>query len=39
MCGTACPEAEQLASAIERGAKDSVLTAEAITPPTVVTQN
>jgi tetratricopeptide (TPR) repeat protein len=39
MCGTACPEADELAAAIERGVPESVLTAEAVTPSTVVTQN
>ncbi|OJU59810.1 MAG: hypothetical protein BGO08_09450 [Altererythrobacter sp. 66-12] len=39
MCGTACPEAEQLAAVIERGPQQPVQTAEAATPSTVVTQN
>jgi Tfp pilus assembly protein PilF len=39
MCGTSCPEAEHLAAAIQRGPQDSVLTAEAVRPSTVVTQN
>jgi tetratricopeptide (TPR) repeat protein len=38
MCGTACPEAEQLAAALERGPQQPVLTAEAVTPSTVATQ-
>ena len=40
MCGTACPEAEQLAAALERGPQQPVLTAEAVVAPSaVVTQN
>jgi tetratricopeptide (TPR) repeat protein len=39
MCGTACPEAEQLAAAIERGPQQPVLTAEAVTPSAVGTPN
>jgi hypothetical protein len=39
MCGTACPEAEQLAAAIERGPQPAVQTAEVVPPSTPVTQN
>jgi tetratricopeptide (TPR) repeat protein len=40
MCGDTCVETEQLAAAIQRGVvQPPVLTAEAVTPSTVVTQN
>ena len=39
ICGASCSEAEQLAAAIQRGPQAPVLTAEAVTPSTVVTQN
>ena len=40
MCGDNCPEAQQLAAAIQRGAVQApMLTAEAVRPSTVVTQN
>lgn len=39
MCGTDCPEAQQLAAAIQRGAQQPVLTAEAVAPAAAVTQN
>ena len=38
-CGGQCAETRQLAAAIERGPSATVLTAEAVTPSTVVTQN
>jgi len=39
MCGDGCAEVQQLAAAIERGPEAPVLTAEAVRPSTVVTQN
>jgi len=39
MCGDDCDETRQLAAAIQRGPDAQVLTAEAVTPSTVVTQN
>ena len=39
MCGDECQETRQLASALARRPQASVLTAEAVTPSTVVTQN
>jgi len=39
MCGDQCKETRQLAAALERGPNSAVLTAEAVTPSTVVTQN
>jgi tetratricopeptide (TPR) repeat protein len=39
ICGDGCAEAQQLAAALQRGPQGTVLTAEAITPSTVVTQN
>ena len=39
MCGDQCTETRQLAAALERGPNPTVLTAEAVTPSTVVTQN
>ena len=39
MCGDQCQETRQLAAALERGPNSAVLTAEAVTPSTVVTQN
>lgn len=39
MCGADCAETQQLAAAIQRGAQQPMLTAEAVTPSTVVTQN
>ena len=40
MCGASCPETESLATAIAQGPKNSkVLTAEAVMPDAVVTQN
>ncbi|MXO99094.1 tetratricopeptide repeat protein [Altererythrobacter xixiisoli] len=39
LCGGNCPETRQLARALEKGPSAAVLTAEAITPETVVTQN
>ncbi len=38
-CGDQCAETRQLAAALERGPHQTVLTAEAVTPSTVVTQN
>ena len=38
MCGDNCPEARQLAAAIAKGPQPRVLTAEAILPDAVVTQ-
>jgi tetratricopeptide (TPR) repeat protein len=38
LCGAACPQARELAAAIERGPRGTVLTAEAVTPTTSVTQ-
>jgi len=39
LCGDTCAESRQLATAIERSIQVPVLTAEAATPSTVVTQN
>lgn len=39
MCGGECEETRQLAAALQRGPQATVLTAEAVTPDTVVTQN
>jgi len=39
MCGGDCAETRQLAAALARGPQPRVLTAEAVTPSTVVTQN
>ena len=39
LCGDECAETRQLATALERGPQQTVLTAEAVTPSTVVTQN
>jgi tetratricopeptide (TPR) repeat protein len=39
LCGGQCAETRQLAAALERGPQQTVLTAEAVTPSTVVTQN
>lgn len=39
LCGEGCTEARQLAAALERGPSAAVLTAEAVTPSTAVTQN
>ena len=39
MCGGECEETRQLAAALQRGPQATVLTAEAVTPSTVVTQN
>lgn len=39
LCGESCTEARQLAAALERGPSAAVLTAEAVTPSTAVTQN
>ncbi len=39
LCGNNCAETRDLAAALERGPKSAVLTAEAVTPSTVVTQN
>jgi len=39
MCGDQCTETRELAAAIERRPNAAVLTAEAVTPSTVVTQN
>jgi cytochrome c-type biogenesis protein CcmH/NrfG len=39
MCGGNCRETKQLAAAIARGPQQAVLTAEAVTPDPVVTQN
>ena len=39
MCGGDCVETRQLAAALARGPQQPVLTAEALTPETVVTQN
>ena len=38
-CGDQCAETRQLAAALERGPQQTVMTAEAVTPSTVVTQN
>ena len=39
ICGDQCAETQQLAAALARGPQGTVLTAEAVTPSTVVTQN
>ena len=39
LCGENCPEARQLAVALQRGPRTAVLTAEAVTPSPIVTQN
>ena len=39
ICGGECAETKQLASALARGPQPSVLTAEAVTPSTIVTKN
>ena len=39
ICGGDCVETRQLAAALARGPQQPVLTAEAVTPETVVTQN
>ncbi|MEO6387592.1 MAG: tetratricopeptide repeat protein [Croceibacterium sp.] len=39
ICGSTCPQAQELAAVIERGPQQAVLTAEAVQPTTVVTQN
>ena len=39
ICGGNCEETRQLAAALARGPQPTVLTAEAVTPETVVTQN
>ena len=39
LCGNTCAETRDLAAALERGPNAAVLTAEAVTPSTVVTQN
>ena len=39
MCGGDCEETRQLAAALQRGPQPTVLTAEAVSPSTVVTQN
>lgn len=39
MCGESCAEAQQLAAAIAQGPQPRVLTAEAVMPDAVVTQN
>ncbi|WP_238474084.1 tetratricopeptide repeat protein [Altericroceibacterium spongiae] len=39
LCGTGCTQTEQLAAAIERGPKPSVMTAEAVDPDKDVAQN
>ena len=39
LCGGQCAETRQLAAALERGPNSMALTAEAVTPSTVVTQN
>ncbi len=39
LCGEGCEETQSLASALQRGPAAQVLTAEAATPDTVVTQN
>jgi len=38
LCGSNCAQAKELAAAIERGPRGTVLTAEAVTPTTAVTQ-
>ena len=39
LCGGDCAETRQLAAALARGPQSAVLTAEAVTPSTIVTQN
>ena len=39
ICGGECAETRELAAALARGPQPTVLTAEAVTPDTVVTQN
>lgn len=39
LCGGECSETRELAAALARGPQQTVLTAEAVTPSTVVTQN
>lgn len=39
ICGTGCPQAKELAAALDRGPRTAVLTAEAVTPSPVVTKN
>ena len=39
ICGGDCDETRQLAAALARGPQQTVLTAEAVTPDAVVTQN
>ena len=39
MCGDDCMETRELAAALARGPQPAILTAEAVTPSTVVTQN
>ena len=39
MCGDQCQETRQLAAALERGPNAAVMTAEAVRPSTIVTQN
>ena len=39
LCGKGCSEAQQLAAALQRGPQSTVLTAEAVTPSPIVTQN
>ena len=39
MCGGECEETQELAAALQRGPQPTVLTAEAVTPDTIVTQN
>lgn len=39
LCGDNCPEARQLTLALQRGPRTAVLTAEAVTPSPIVTQN
>ena len=39
LCGGDCAETRELAAAIQRGPQPAVLTAEAVTPSTTVTQN
>ena len=39
LCGDQCEETRQLAAALERGPNAAVMTAEAVRPSTIVTQN
>ena len=39
ICGANCEQTRQLAAALARGPQPTVLTAEAVTPSTIVTQN